>query len=59
MLDRYELPLMEELTITEPAEVLRAMPELRQWPRPRDEDLGLRSILERDEGASEAWLCDG
>ena len=58
MLDTDDLWLMaEELPIDEPADVLRAMPEIRQRVDvdPGDEELGLRSILERPEALSQAW----
>ena len=58
MLDQNDLWLMEEeLPVDEPADVLMTMPEIRQLfdPDRDDEELGLRSILERPEVLSKAW----
>jgi hypothetical protein len=58
MLDQTDLWLVEEeLPLDEPADVLTAMPEIRQLVDPErdDEELGLRSILERPEALSKAW----
>jgi len=57
MLDPNDLWLMEELPLDEPADVLLAMPEIRQLVSPDhgDEELGLRSILERPEALTQAW----
>ncbi|HLK36314.1 MAG TPA: hypothetical protein VKU41_06140 [Polyangiaceae bacterium] len=58
MLDRNDLWLMEgEVPLDEPADVLEAMPEIRQLVDPdRDDDeLGLRSLLEDPEVLSNAW----
>jgi hypothetical protein len=58
MLDQNDLWLLEEeLPIDEPADALLTMPEIRQWVDPDrdDEELGLRSILERPEALSQAW----
>jgi hypothetical protein len=58
MLDQKDLWLMEEvLSLDEPAELLRTMPEIRQLVDPdrHDDELGLRSILERPEALSKAW----
>jgi hypothetical protein len=57
MLDQNDLWLMEdELPVDEPAGVLMTMPEIRQLVDPDDdEQLGLRSILERPGVLSKAW----
>jgi hypothetical protein len=57
MFDQDDLWLMEELPIDEPSELLNTMPEIRQYldPDRRDEEGGLRSILERPEALSKAW----
>jgi hypothetical protein len=58
MLDQNDLWLMEEdLPVDEPADVLLTMPSIRQLfdPDRDDEELGLRSILERPEVLSRAW----
>lgn len=41
----------------QPTELLRALPEIRHElkPEPGDDDLGLRSLLERPELFSHAW----
>jgi hypothetical protein len=56
-----DLWLTEELSIDEPSELLRAMPELRQYVRADhpDDDFGLRSILEHPEALSKAWWRHG
>jgi hypothetical protein len=40
-----------------PAELLEALPEIRHEidPLPADDDLGLRSLLERPESFAHAW----
>lgn len=58
MLDENDPWLLEaELPVEEPSDVLRTMPEMRQWMEPDvdDEELGLRSLLERPEVLSRAW----
>ncbi len=58
MLDQNDLWLMEEeLPVDEPADVLLTMPGILQQfdPDRDDEELGLRSILERPEVLSKAW----
>jgi hypothetical protein len=58
MLDQNDLWLMEgELPLDEPVDLLQTMPEIRQWvdPERHDEELGLRSILERPDVLSKAW----
>ena len=57
MLNQDDLWLMDELPIDEPSEVLKTMPEIRQYldPDRRAEEHGLRSILERPEALSRAW----
>jgi hypothetical protein len=56
--DLWLVELMEEgLPLDEPAEVLRAMPEMRQLvdPESHDDEPGMRSILEHPEALSKAW----
>lgn len=57
MLLEDDLCWTEELTVDEPAELLRTMPEIRQSldPEPADEAIGLRSILEHPDALSRAW----
>ncbi len=58
MPDQNDLWLMEEeIPLDEPSELLLTMPEIRQLfdPDPPDEQLGLRSILDRPETLSKAW----
>lgn len=58
MLDQKHLWLMEEVSsLDEPSDLLRTMPEIRQLVAPdrHDDELGLRSILERPEALSKAW----
>jgi hypothetical protein len=58
LLDQNDPWLMEEETrLDEPSELLLTMPEIRQLfdPDPPDEQLGLRSILDRPEMLSKAW----
>jgi hypothetical protein len=52
--------LMEELEADEPSELLRTMPELRQYTAvpPGDEAVGLRSLLDVPEVQSKAWWRD-
>jgi hypothetical protein len=60
-MDRNDAVLMElleeELPLDEPADMLRTIPEFRQWvdPESHDDELGLRSILEHPEALSRAW----
>jgi hypothetical protein len=67
MFDRNELLLMEEELLLElmeeahpldePGDLFRTIPEIRQFvDQDRDdEELGMRSILERPEALSKAW----
>ncbi len=58
MLDQDDLWLLdEELSVDEPSDVLQTMPEIRQLldPDRHDDELGLRSILDRPETLSKAW----
>jgi predicted glycosyltransferase len=59
-LDQDDLWLVEELEADEPSELLRTMPELRQYAAiPRgDEEVGLRSLLDVPEAQSKAWWRD-
>ena len=56
MLTRDDMWLVEEPALDEPSDIL-AIPEIRrvvarEW---RDEELGLRSLLERPEAMPRAW----
>jgi hypothetical protein len=57
MLDQDDLWLMEELPSDEASELLETMPEMRRYidPARRQEERGLRSLLERPEALSRAW----
>ena len=58
LLDQNDPWLMEEETpLDEPSELMLTMPEIRQLfdPDPLDEQLGLRSILNRPETLSKVW----
>ena len=58
MLDQDDLWLMDDdLSLDEPSDVLQTMPEIRQLldPDRQDDQLGLRSVLERPEVLSESW----
>jgi hypothetical protein len=58
MLDENDAWLMEEdIALDDSADLLLTMPEIRQLVDPArpDEQLGLRSILERPETLSKAW----
>lgn len=62
MLDQGDLLLDDlwlmddEPSIDEPSEVLRAIPGMRKWiDLDRDEQLGLRAILEQPEVLSRTW----
>jgi len=56
-LDQDEMWWVEELEGDEPSDLLRTMPELRQYAAaPLDEDEGgLRSLLDVPEAQSKAW----
>lgn len=56
MVPRDDLWLVEELRIEEPSDPL-TIPEIRHHTvhEPHDEELGLRSLLERPEALSKAW----
>ena len=59
MLNKDALWLVDEaLSLDEPSDVLRTMPEIRQLLAAdrHDEELGLRSVLERPELLSRSWL---
>lgn len=60
MLKPVDLSFMDETAEEDPAELLNVMPEIRQEvaPAPADDDLGLRSLLERPEAFSHAWWRD-
>ena len=56
-----DLSFMDEAEAAEdPAELLKALPEIRHEvaPAPADDDLGLRSLLERPEAFAHAWWRD-
>lgn len=58
MLNHKDMWVLEEdLPLEEPAEVLRAMPEIQKMldPEPEEEELGLRSVLEHPAALSKAW----
>jgi hypothetical protein len=59
MLKPVDLSFMDE-DAEDPAELLRALPEIRHEvaPTPAEDDLGLRSLLERPEAFSHAWWRD-
>lgn len=59
MLKPVDLSFMDEAA-DDPAELLRAMPEIRHEiaPAPADDDLGLRSLLEHPEAFAHAWWRD-
>lgn len=59
MLRPVDLSFMDEAA-EDPAELLKAMPEIRHEvaPAPADDDLGLRSLLERPEAFTHAWWRD-
>lgn len=60
-LDRDDLWWMEELEADEPSDLLRTMPELRQYasaPLDDEEEVGLRSLLDVPEAQSKAWWRD-
>lgn len=59
MLRPVDLSFMDEAE-EEPSELLKALPEIRQeiGPEPADDDLGLRSLLERPEALAHAWWRD-
>lgn len=48
---------VEEVPPEEPSELLRVMPEIRQYVEndPHDDELGLRSVLDHPEVLSKAW----
>ena len=56
-LDQDDVWLVEELEADEPSDLLRTMPELRQYAAaPLDEEeVGLRSLLDVPEAQSKAW----
>ena len=56
-LDQDDMWWVEELEADEPSDLLRTMPELRQYAAaPLDEEaVGLRSLLDVPEAQSKAW----
>jgi hypothetical protein len=59
MLKPVDLSFMDEAS-DDPAELLKALPEIRQEvaSAAADDDLGLRSLLERPEAFTHAWWRD-
>jgi len=59
MLKPVDLSFMDEAA-EDPVELLRALPEISHEvaPAPADDDLGLRSLLERPEAFSHGWWRD-
>jgi hypothetical protein len=59
MIKPVDLSLMDE-PAEDPAELLKALPQIRHElaPAPGDEDLGLRSLLERPEVFAHTWWRD-
>lgn len=59
MLKPDDLSFMDEAA-EDPAELLKALPEIRHEvaPAPADDDLGLRSLLEHPEAFTHAWWRD-
>lgn len=59
MLDQDDLWLIddEDAPLEEPSDLLKTMPEIRQYldPEPRSVDVGIRSVLESPEALSKAW----
>jgi hypothetical protein len=58
MLDQNDLWLLEEeMPVDEPADAMLTMPKIRELVDSDryDDELGLRSILERPEALSKAW----
>ena len=55
-----DLSFMDDATEEDAVELLRALPEIRHEvaPAPADDDLGLRSLLERPEAFDHAWWRD-
>jgi hypothetical protein len=52
-----DVSFMDEAAVDDPAELLRLLPEIRHElaPEPADDDLGLRSLLERPEAFAHTW----
>jgi hypothetical protein len=60
MLTPVDLTFMDEAVDEDPAELLKALPEIRHEvaPASTDDDLGLRSLLEHPEMFVHAWWRD-
>jgi hypothetical protein len=60
MLRPEDLSFLDDEAIDDPSELLKALPEIGQYvtPAPPEEDLGLRSLLERPEAFTHAWWRD-
>jgi hypothetical protein len=59
MIKPVDLSFMDE-SAEDPAELFKALPQIRHElaPAPGDDDLGLRSLLERPEIFAHAWWRD-
>jgi hypothetical protein len=60
MLRPEDLIFQEDEVADDPAELLQALPEIRQSvaPTPPEDDLGFRSLLEGPETFAHAWWRD-
>ena len=60
MLRPEDLSFLEDEAVDEPSELLKQLPEIGQYltPAAPEEDLGLRSLLERPEAFAHAWWRD-
>jgi hypothetical protein len=60
MLRPEDLTFLDDEAVDEPSELLKALPEIGQYitPAPPEDDLGLRSLLERPEAFAHAWWRD-
>jgi hypothetical protein len=60
MLRPEDLSYLDDEAVDEPSELLKALPEIRQSvaPTPPEDDLGLRSLLERPETFAHPWWRD-
>jgi hypothetical protein len=60
MLRPEDLSFLDEEAVEEPSELLKALPEIGQHVTPAapEDDLGLRSLLERPETFAHAWWRD-
>lgn len=60
MLKPVDLSFIDEAAEEDPAELLKALPEIRHElaPAPADDDLGLRSLLDQPQAFAHAWWRD-